>query len=287
MTTVPHVPQDDYRVAVIGSGQLACSFLIGLLASGFPPHRCIGLQRSGPRQRFARTDHATSLCGVEWTGELEKLPLDVTVLAVKPKDIGAIARSMRDANRRPGILLSTVAGVSLAELTAAFAPSVAVVRCMPNLGAAVRRSSTLVWPYFELSIDARSVVDQLFGAVGSIWPMSSEDNFDGCTAFAGAGIAYLARMALALTRAGERLGLDEASSAAIARELCVATGALLDTPAATPDLVMAGVASPGGMTERALGHLDREGLDRSVIEAMRRSLNIHHFLEAKIESVAK
>jgi pyrroline-5-carboxylate reductase len=274
MTKTSHWPRDAYRVAVIGSGQLATSYLTGLLASGFPAERCIGLQRSGPRPRFAMTDGCPGLPGIEWTSELERVPLDVTVLAIKPKDVAALARSLREASRRPGVLISTVAGVSTAELNAAFAPSVAVVRCMPNLGAAARRSTTLVWPYVELSSDARQVVTQLFGAVGSIWPMGTEDDLDRCTAFAAAGIAYVARMARALARAGERLGQGKRDATAIAREICVATGALLDTPWATPDLLMAGVASPGGMTERALTHLDREGLDRSVFEAMCRSLNI-------------
>ena len=279
--------QDAYRVAVIGSGQLACSLLGGLVASGFPAQRCIGLQRSGPRQRFAVAERDARLADVEWTRELDRLPLEVMVLAVKPKDIPAIARAMAGARRRPGILVSVAAGVSVAELTAAFAPSVAVVRCMPNLGTAVRRSSTLVWPYAGLSSAVRTVVDQLLGGVGTLWPMASEDDLDAATAFAGAGIAYLARMALALARAGERLGLDEATAGAIARELCVATGALLDAPAATPGLAIAGVASPGGMTEQALRQLDLEGLDRSVLEAMHRSLDIHHCLEARTGSVAR
>ena len=286
MMATARLPQDDYRVAVIGSGQLASSLLTGLLASGFPAERCIGLQRSGPRQRFAVADEAR-LAGVEWICDLDRLPLDVVVLAVKPKDLPAIARAMADTGRRPGILVSTAAGVSAAELGDAFAPSLAVVRCMPNLGAAVGRSSTLVWPYAGLGPAVRRVVDQLLGSLGTLWPMASEDDLDAATAFAGAGIAYLARMALALAHAGERLGLDETTSAAIARELCVATGALLDTPAATPKLVMAGVASPGGMTEQALHHLNREGLDRSVLEAMRRSLNIRNCLEAQRGSVAQ
>jgi len=282
--TIPQLAH-DYRVAVIGSGQLASSYLAGLVASGFPARRCIGLMRSGPRQRVAVCEPA-SLAGVEWTTDLSRVPLDVTVLAIKPRDIAGLARAMADANRRPGILVSTAAGVSAAELTAAFAPSLGVVRCMPNIGAAVRRSSTLVWPYLELRSDVRHIVDQLLGAVGSVWPMRSEADLDHATAFAGAGIAYLARMALALAGAGERLGLERASAAVIARELCAATGALLDRPAATPGLVMAGVASPGGMTERALDHLHREGLDRSVLEAMLRSLNIHNYVEARMGSVA-
>lgn len=263
----------DFRVTVIGSGQLAISFLVGLLASGFPPERCIGLKRSGHRQRFATTDPALALRGVEWTDEITAVPLDVTVLAVKPKDVVTVAGAMSRARRCPGILLSTIAGVSVVELAAAFAPSVAGVRCMPNLGLEARRSSTLVWPYRELNDDARRAVDQLFGAVGSIWPMASEADLDRCTAFSSAGIAYLARMALALAEAGRRLGLDDDRSLQIAREICVATGVLLEGPAVTPHLLMAGVASPGGMTERALAHLDQRGLDRSVFEAMLRSLD--------------
>jgi pyrroline-5-carboxylate reductase len=273
-----------YRVTVVGCGQLAASFLTGLLASGFPPQRCAGLRRSGQRQRSGTTEPSLALRGIEWTDDLACLPLEVVLLAVKPKDFVAVAESMRRARRRPGLLLSALARVPAAELAAAFTPSIAVVRCMPNLGLAARRSSTLVWPYRELRSDVRGVVDELFGAAGSIWPMASEAELDRATALSAAGIAYVARMALALVEAGRRLGMDDDRSQALTRELCVATGALLDAPAASPRQLMAAVASPGGMTERALAHLEQRGLDGSVFEAMLRSLELADPAEPKTRS---
>ena len=263
--------KSDYTLSVIGSGQLATSYLTGLLASDFPVRRCVRLQRSKASCRFMTND-VDALSGVECTNEWDKLPLDVVMLAVKRKDIAAIADAWQRAGRYPGILLSTVAGMSLADLAEAFSPSIGVVRCMPNLGAAVRRSSTLVWPYADLPESTRQVVDELFGSIGSLWPMASESMLDAVTAFAAAGPAYIARMAVALERGGARLGLDAATSAAIAKELCVAAGKLLDAPAASLNTLMAGVASPGGMTERGLDHLDAVGLDGSVLEALYESL---------------
>jgi pyrroline-5-carboxylate reductase len=274
MNKATYQPKSDYTLGIIGSGQLAKSYLTGLLASGFPLHRCVLLQRSSASSRFTMRHDIDTLLGVERTSELDKLPLDVVILAVKRKDIGGIAEALRRAGRRPGILLSAVAGMSSANLTEAFSPSLGIVRCMPNLGAAVRCSSTLVWPYSDLPESTKQVVDELFGSIGTIWPMGSESMLDGVTAFAAAGPAYIARMAVALERGGAGLGLDAATSAAIAKELCVSTGKLLDAPASSLCTLMAGVASPGGMTERGLDHLDAAGLDGDVLGAMRRSLSI-------------
>lgn len=263
----------DYTLSVIGSGQLATSYLTGLLASGFPARRCVRLQRRPASCRFKTTD-VDALSGVQCTSELAEVPLDVVMLAVKRKDVAAIAEELQRTGRYPGILLSPVAGMASAALAEAFSPSMGVVRCMPHLGAAVRSSSTLVWPYAGLSASTRQVVDELFGPLGSIWPMDSEPVLDAVTAFAAAGPAYIARMAVALGRGAVKLGLDAGASAAIAKELCVATGKLLESPAASLDTLMAGVASPGGMTERGLDHLQAVGLDGHVLEALYESLGV-------------
>jgi len=263
-----------YKLGIIGSGQLATSYLTGLLASGFPVDRCVCLQRSNTSSRFKTTRHNGTLLGLERTNVLDKLPLDVVILAIKRKDTEAIAQTLKRAGRRPGVLLSTVAGMSLADLAEAFSPSLEIVRCMPNLGAAVRCSSTLVWPYADLGEATKMIVNELFGSIGTIWPMPSESMLDGVTALAAAGPAYMARMAVALERGGVMLGLDVATSAAIAKEVCVSTGKLLDTPASSLNTLMAGVASPGGMTERGLYYLDAAGLDGEVLGAMHQSLNI-------------
>jgi len=274
MNTSIYQLKSDYALGIIGAGQLANSYLTGLLASGFPSYRCVRLQRSSARSRFTTARDIDTSLNVESTSEIDKLPLDVVILTVKRKDIGAIVEALKLSGRRPGLLLSTVAGVSVTDLTAAFSPSVGVVRCMPNLGAAVRRSSTLVWPYSDLPENLKQIVDELFGSIGTIWPMRSESLLDDVTAFAAAGPAYIARMAVALQRSGARLGLDATTSAAIAKELCVATGKLLDSPAASLTTLMAGVASPGGMTERGLSHLDAAGLDGDAFEAVCESLGI-------------
>lgn len=266
-------PTRDYTLSVIGSGQLATSYLTGLLASSFPVHRCICLLRSTASSRFKMTYSVNAMLGVACTYDLDKLPLEVVILAVKRKDVGPIAEALKRAGRRPTILLSTVAGMSLADLAEAFSPSVGIVRCIPNLGAAVRCASTLVWPYADLPETTRQVVEELFGSIGTLWPMHSESMLDAVTAFAAAGPAYLARMAVALERAGVQLGLDAATSAAIALELCVSTGRLLDSPAASLSTLMSGVASPGGMTERGLDRLDT-GLDSEVFNALEQSLSV-------------
>lgn len=274
MNNATYQLQRDYTLSIIGSGQLATSYLTGLRASGFPLHRCVCLRRSNPSSRFKLMPCADTFFGVECTSDLDKLPLDVVILAIKRKDIRTLAEALRRTGRRPAILLSTIAGMSLADLAKAFTPSLGVVRCMPNLGVAVRYSSTLVWPYADLAEPTKQIVHDLFGSVGTLWPMASESMLDAVTAFAAAGPAYIARMAVALERAGAGLGLDAATSAAIAKELCVSTGKLLQSSSSSLNTLMAGVASPGGMTERGLDHLDAAGLDGNVLGAMHQSLNI-------------
>ena len=274
MNKAIYQPKRDYTLSIIGSGQLATSYLTGLLASGFPLHRCVRLQRSSPNSRFKMTPDADILPGVECTNELDKLPLDVVILTIKKKDVRTLGEALKRTGRRPGVLLSAVAGLSLADLAETFSPSLDVLRCMPNLGAAVQCSSTLVWPYADLAETTKQIVNELFGSVGALWPMASEPMLDRVTAFAAAGPAYIARMAVSLERGGARLGLDPTTAAAIAKELCVSTGKLLEAPSASLNTLMAGVASPGGMTERGLEHLDAAGLDGNVLGALYQSLNI-------------
>lgn len=121
---------------------------------------------------------------------------DLILLAVRPQTFGALPDSLRRILRR-GPVVSIMAGVPLARIAQA-APGVPVIRGMPDLPATVGRGMGLGRTDVTLPPVLRSLVEQVFEAVGKFGWVRGEDLFErgnpvfGC----GRGGATLAGLAV-------------------------------------------------------------------------------------------
>lgn len=195
----------------------------------------------------------------------EPVPADGAVVAVKP---GAAEAACRDLARVAAPRwLSIVAGLPLARLESWAAPSVAVVRAMPNTPALVGAGMSAVAAGSRAGEADLDWAEGVLGAVGQVIRVTEED-LDAVTAVSGSGPAYVFLLAEALAEAGRRAGL----APEVARHLSVQTvagaGRLLTEPRADPAALRAQVTSPGGTTEAALGVLEEGGFPELLARAV-------------------
>jgi pyrroline-5-carboxylate reductase len=140
---------------------------------------------------------------------------------------------------------------------------------MPNQPVEVRRGVLCYPPPEAMPAELTERLLALLGVLGTLVPIG-EDRIEAAMAVMSSSPAYLAMVAEALARAGEREGLD----AQLAHELVV------DTLAGTAELlrkrdpaaVRGAVASPGGATEKGLEALEQGGLEAAIGDAVRASL---------------
>ncbi len=184
-------------------------------------------------------------------------PPRVVVLAFKPQKLDEIAPSLRQYLSSRTIVVSLLAGVEAASLRQRFPGVAAIVRAMPNLPVAVRRGVTGLFSA-DADGEARTVLNNLFSALGyAIW-MADEQKLAALGSVAGAGPAYVARFVAALANAGVRRGLTEEIAATIALETVLGTAWMASMNRESMDAVARRVASPRGTTEAGLAVLDHD-----------------------------
>ena len=201
---------------------------------------------------------------------------DALILAVKPQTF-AQAPGAFAALAGPGTLVvSILAGKTLANLRAGLPDAGAIVRAMPNLPASVGRGATGLAAEPGLSPERRAMAQTLIEAVGLVeW--LDEGLIDAVTAVSGSGPAYVFLLAECLAEAGVAAGLPPDVAARLARATVEGAGELMARqPEITPKQLREAVKSPGGTTAAALDVL-RAGdglaplLERAVAAAKKRA----------------
>ncbi len=196
------------------------------------------------------------------------------MLGFKPQKLDEIAPGLVEQIGSRTILVSMLAGVSASTLRKRFPGAQAIVRVMPNLPVAQMQGVTAI--YSEDGGPAElPEIDQLIASLGmAVW-CRQEAELGVIGAVASAGIAYVARFAEALGKAGESLGLRSGLSELVAIQTLVGTSAYAASTKAGMQEIARRVASPKGTTEQGLAVLDAaDGLlplvERTLAAAIRR-----------------
>ena len=135
-------------------------------------------------------------------------PPDVLVLAIKPQSLDAVAPQIAPFSDESTLVLSILAGKTIANLKARLPRARAVVRAMPNTPAAIGRGVTAAFASPEATAEHRRWCEALLGAIGAFYWVEEEFAIDAVTAISGGGPAYVFALTEALAAAAERLGLN-------------------------------------------------------------------------------
>jgi pyrroline-5-carboxylate reductase len=174
---------------------------------------------------------------------------DVVVLAVKPAALDTVAEEM--GGEAPA-LLSMLAVTPTAKLAEAF-PGVPLLRVMPNQPVEVRRGVLCYAPPVQMPAKLRDDLLKLLEPLGDVVELD-ESKIDAAMAIMSSSPAYIALVAEALARGGEREGLDRELAGELVAGAFAGTAELLRRR--DPATIRDAVAPPGGATEAGLAHLE-------------------------------
>jgi pyrroline-5-carboxylate reductase len=180
------------------------------------------------------------------------------LLGVKPQQLGEIADGLADLMGGETRLLSILAGVSLADLSARFPAAAAHVRILPNLPAAIGAGVTAVAAHGTSAADEKAIA-ALLAPLGQLLRLADDSQMDLVTAFTGSGPAFILRLVAAYAAAGERLGFSHDEAAMLASATFGGATAWLVSSGESPSALVAKVASKGGTTQAGLDVLDADG----------------------------
>ncbi|WP_210035713.1 pyrroline-5-carboxylate reductase [Methylobacterium sp. PvR107] len=251
-------------LVLAGAGKMGGAMLTGWLEAGLDPRRTTIIDPVPARP-------IVDLCAARGIAlnPPDAEPGAVLVLGIKPQGLEAAATGLDRLIGRDTLLVSILAGKTIADLRARLKRARAVVRAMPNLPASIGRGATGACASPEVSPEQRAAAEALFAANGAVAWLADEAQIDAVTAVSGSGPAYVFLLAETLAEAGIAAGLDPDVARALARATVAGAGALLDADPAEAAELRRNVTSPGGTTAAALDVLMRpDGLGALMREAV-------------------
>jgi pyrroline-5-carboxylate reductase len=189
---------------------------------------------------------------------------DLVVLAVKPGALDDVAKELD----KPTAVLSVLAATPVARVKGAI-PDVPVARLMPNQPVEVRQGVLCLVAPEDLPVELKARLVELLARLGRL-VVVEEESVDAAMAVMSCSPAYVALVAKALADAGVEEGLDHELASKLVIGTLAGTAALLEVR--DPDEIRQAVAPPGGATEAGLQALERGGLEATLAEAVRASL---------------
>ncbi|KAI0748185.1 pyrroline-5-carboxylate reductase [Daedaleopsis nitida] len=191
---------------------------------------------------------------------------NVILLCCKPQLASTILSEpgMKEALQGK-LLISILAGVTIAQLQAIVAPSTNVVRAMPNTPCKIREGMTVVssLPPTDESELARSIIFNIFSSIGRC-RFLEEKHFDACTALSGSGPAFACIFMEAMADGGVMMGLPRAEALELAAQTLQGAARMTLQTGTHPAQLKDAVTTPGGCTIAGLLAME-DGRIRSTI----------------------
>lgn len=237
---------------IFGAGKMGGAMLNGALKAGWPaslisvidPNPSDGLRKQAAEAGF-------TLNPAPGSGAAR-----LVLLAIKPQMLDSAAATLASHVSGETVLVSILAGKSIADLKARLPAVNKLVRAMPNTPAAIGRGITGAYASGNLSEAEKALVLTLLKTTGRLEWVDAETLIDAVTAVSGSGPAYVFYLVEALANAGEEVGLPADLAMRLARATIEGAGELLFQEAETaPSTLRQNVTSPGGTTAAALEHL--------------------------------
>jgi pyrroline-5-carboxylate reductase len=247
----------DMNLGFIGTGEITSSIVTGLCSSVTMPHSI----RLSPRNPAIAKRLANRFDGVSISSSNQEVldQCDTIVIAVRPQ----VARDvLSELHFRPDHqVVSLVSALSLRSVSEIVAPAVRVTRAVPLPSTAERLRPTGIYPPESAACD-------LFAALGTVFAVETENEFDAMCAVTATIAAYFAF----IERIGSWLaqhGIPESKARDhIARMFWGLTASAVDGPERSFQSLASNHATAGGINEQFLRYLIDHGLLTNVSEAL-------------------
>ena len=248
------------RPAIIGAGVMGEAMISALLRIGFEP--------SAITIREKRKERARELIEKYGVTEGSITGADVLLLAIKPQDVAVTLESVRGELAEGALLVSLLAGVKSSKIESLVDSSIRVIRVMPNTPMLISNGMSAIAPTSRAKEADISWVKKLLESSGKAIVVS-EDQMDAVTATSGSGPAYFFAFVEAMTKAAQRLGLNEEDAKVLVSQTFLGAAKMLDESDKDAKTLRENVTSPKGTTAAALSEFERVKLEELIYKAMK------------------
>ncbi len=191
----------------------------------------------------------------------------VIIIAVQPKQVDEVISSIKSSLTAGQLIISVVSGASIERIKMLVGRTdVSVVRAMPNVAIAVRRSMTCL-AFDGASKEHKKLVEIIFSSVGKTLVIP-EEKFPQATVLVGSGPAFVAKFIRLYMQAAIQAGFNEHEALMMVEEVVIGTGLLLSTSGSHPEVMIDKVTTPDGCTIAGIAALEHEGFGAALLKGI-------------------
>ena len=237
------------NLVLVGAGKMGGAMLEGWLKAGVAPAKLVALDPLPPAEVKALLDENH----IRHNPPLNTIDnVEVILVAVKPQIMDEVLAPLGGLAASHPLILSIVAGKTMAGLAQHFGRDAAIIRTMPNTPAAIGRGITAMAANANVSPQQSNLAEQLLLSIGEVVRVPAEEQIDWVTAVSGSGPAYVFWLTECMANAGEKLGLAPGLAMQLARATVSGAGELMRQSGVDAATLRKNVTSPKGTTYAAL-----------------------------------
>ena len=191
------------KIAIIGGGNLGSSIAKGVLSlDHFKKDNLIICEKRILRVKYLK-DQGFNVIDSDIKETV--VNADMIIVSVKPQQFIKLLEEIKPHIKPDQILISTVTGISLAEIEKVIGKH-PTVRIMPNTAIEIRESMTCIC-FNNTGKDQQKQVIELFNQLGQT-VLLQEELLDAVTVLGACGIAFALRFIRAATQGGIEIGFS-------------------------------------------------------------------------------
>nr|MDO8133225.1 pyrroline-5-carboxylate reductase [Candidatus Njordarchaeum guaymaensis] len=260
----------DLRICVIGAGKMGEALVHSLISK----NAIVQSRLLAADVLKDRCEYISKRYEIECSTDVAKIAhkCNVIIIAVKPKDIRALAETIGKFVTSKQLVISIAAGVSSDSLSKILGSDIPVIRAMPNIAILVGEGMIALARGPNSTSGHMALAEKIFSYTGRVTEVD-EKQMDAVTALSGSGPAYVYTIIDALSDGGVKVGLQKELATLLAAQTALgAAKMILETkehPAKLRDMVM----TPGGTTVEGILQLEKGNVRASLMEAIVKATN--------------
>ena len=257
---------ENITIAFIGSGNIACSIIGGLISNGIKPKQLVAADPDKTQQQLVAEKYGVRVFDKNYDAAKKA---EVIIFAVKPQlmreVVKEISENMSVENK---LILSVAAGIKLQSIENWLGQPSSIVRVMPNMPALIQAGTSALYANTLSQEGQKNMAEAIMRSVGAAVWLNSEEQLDTVTALSGSGPAYFFYfMELMESRAIE-MGLNNEDARLLTIETALGAAKMALLSSCDLKTLREQVTSPGGTTEQALNIFIKGKLNELVNNAM-------------------
>ncbi len=196
---------------------------------------------------------------------------EIIVLSIKPQIFPDVLPLIKPYIAGTGkLIISIAAGKTIKYIADFLGESTKIIRVMPNLNATVLEAMSAYCFSSTVTENDRRTAETLFNSVGKTISVPEED-FSAFSAVSGCSPAFVFMFINALSKAGEKFGLNPSQALNCAVQAVKGSAVQLENSSENPQELINRVCSPGGTTIEGVKSLDRENFYGIIEHAVKAS----------------